>query len=55
MENSADLDHRHTLAIVREIGDRLRSNVVPDPQLPDFLESLIERLRDLDRPTEQRS
>lgn len=52
MENSVNLDHRYTLAIVQEIGDRLRSNVVPDPQLPGFLESLIERLRDLDRPRE---
>lgn len=55
MENSVDLDHRHTLAIVREIGDRLRSNVLPEPELPDFLESLIERLRDLDRSREHES
>lgn len=52
MENSVDLDHRHSRAIAQEVGERLRSHLVQKPELPDFLESLIERLRDLDRPTE---
>ena len=44
MRNSVDIDSRHSRAIVKEIGERLRSSLNEDQELPANLQKQIERL-----------
>jgi hypothetical protein len=45
MPNPVDIDSRHSRAIVREIGERLRESLKEDRELPAHLAAQIERLR----------
>lgn len=49
MRNFIDIDHVHSRAIVREIGERLGALLKPAPELPEGLKMQINRLRELDR------
>jgi hypothetical protein len=48
VRNRVDLDHTHSRAIVREIGERLRASLKPEPELPASLGAQIDRLRELE-------
>jgi hypothetical protein len=48
MRNRIDIDHIHSRAIVREIGERLGAALKPEPELPASLKAQIDRLRELD-------
>ena len=51
MRNSVDIDSRHSRAIVKEIGERLRASLKEeDRELPANLKKQIERLRQSDLP-----
>ena len=45
MRNSVDIDSRHSRAIVKEIGERLRASLEEDREIPLNLQKQIERLR----------
>jgi hypothetical protein len=45
VRNPVDIDTRHSRAIVREIGERLRSSLKEDRELPANFKMQIERLR----------
>jgi hypothetical protein len=45
VRNHVDIDTRHSRAIVREIGERLRSSLKEDRELPANFRMQIERLR----------
>ena len=45
MRNSVDIDSRHSRAIVKEIGERLRASLEEDRELPANFQKQIERLR----------
>ena len=45
MRNSVDIDSRHSRAIVKEIGERLRASLEEDRELPANFQEQIERLR----------
>jgi hypothetical protein len=45
VRNPVDIDARHSRAIVREIGERLRSSLKEDLELPANFRMQIERLR----------
>ncbi|UPK39091.1 hypothetical protein IVB18_18755 [Bradyrhizobium sp. 186] len=49
MLNHIDIDYLHSRAIVREIGERLRALLKPEPKLPARLKTQIDRLRELER------
>ena len=42
------IDHVHSRAIVREIGDRLRASLKPESELPASLRMQIDRLHALE-------
>ena len=48
MHNRIDIDHRHSLAISREIGERLQVSLRVEPELPPSIRNQIERLRELE-------
>ena len=48
MRNCIDLDSRHSLAIVQEIGERLRAVLKEEPECPVSLRTQIDRLRELE-------
>jgi hypothetical protein len=48
MHNRIDIDHRHSLAISREIGERLQASLKVEPELPPSIRNRIERLRELE-------
>ena len=48
MHNRIDIDHRHSLAISGEIGERLQASLRVEPELPPSIRNRIERLRELD-------
>lgn len=48
MRNSVDIDHVHSRAIVREIGERLHTIHKLDQELPPRIRDQMHRLRDLD-------
>ncbi|WP_165435542.1 hypothetical protein [Bradyrhizobium sp. Leo121] len=48
MSNRIDIDHKHGRAIVREIGERLRALLKPEPDLPANVPTQINRLRALE-------
>lgn len=45
MREPVDIDFRHSLAIVKKIGERLRASFKEDEELPVNLREQIERLR----------
>jgi superfamily II RNA helicase len=45
MRNSVDIDSRHSRAIVKTIGERLRELLEEDRELPANFKKQIERLR----------
>jgi hypothetical protein len=48
MRNRIDIDHRHSRAIVQEIGERLRASLKEERELPASLRMQIGRLRELE-------
>jgi len=48
MRNRIDIDHTHSRAISREIGERLRASLRVEPELPPSIRNQIERLRELE-------
>jgi len=42
------VDHKHSRAIVQEIGERLRAFLKEEPELPGSLKTQIDRLRELE-------
>ena len=48
MRNFIDIDYVLRRAIVREIGERLRASLRPEPELPANLRMQIDRLRELE-------
>jgi hypothetical protein len=48
MRNRIDIDHRHSRAIVQEIGERLRASLKEERELPASLRTQIDRLRELE-------
>ena len=48
MRNRVDIDSSHSRAIVREIGERLKSSLKEDRELPVTFRMQIERLRQLE-------
>jgi hypothetical protein len=44
MQKFIDIDHVHCRAIVREIGERLRTSLKSEPELPPSLKIQIDRL-----------
>ena len=48
MPNRIDIDHTHSRAIVKEIGERLRAFLKEEPEVPASLRTQIDRLRDLE-------
>ncbi|SEE12022.1 hypothetical protein SAMN05444164_6981 [Bradyrhizobium erythrophlei] len=48
MHNRIDIDHTHSRAIVREIGERLYVSLKPEPEPPTRFEKQIDQLRELE-------
>ena len=48
MRNRIDIDPNHSLAIVQEIGERLRAFLNEEPELPGSLRAQIDRLGELE-------
>ena len=48
MRNRIDIDSKHSRAIVREIGERLRAFLQEEPEPPESLRTQIDRLRELE-------
>jgi hypothetical protein len=48
MRNVVDIDARHSRAIVKAIGERLRASFKEDRELPANFQKQIERLRQLE-------
>jgi hypothetical protein len=56
MRNSVEIDARHSRAIVKEIGERLRASLKEDPELPANFQKQIEQLRQSEQvPAPKRS
>jgi len=51
MRNLIDIDPKHSLAIVQEIGERLRAFLREEPELPRSLRAQIDQLRELEDPS----
>jgi len=51
MHNRIDIDRRHSLAISREIGERLQASLRVEPELPPSIKNQVERLRELEGPS----
>ena len=48
MHNRIDIDHRHSLAISQEIGERLKASLRVESELPPSIRNRIERLHELE-------
>lgn len=48
MRNSIDIDHTHSRAINREIGERLRRLLSVDAETPASLRAHLDRFRELE-------
>ncbi|MCA6100619.1 hypothetical protein ACVIHI_004135 [Bradyrhizobium sp. USDA 4524] len=48
MRNRIDIDHVHSRAIVREIGETLRASLEPETELSPRLKMQIDRLREFE-------
>jgi hypothetical protein len=53
MRNAIDIDHSHSRAIVREIGEGLRVSLEIDRELPASLSTQIDRLRQSESEPQQ--
>ena len=53
MRNSIDIDHSHSRAIIREIGEALRAALKIDREIPASLSTQIERLRQSESQPQQ--
>jgi hypothetical protein len=51
MQNQIDIDHRHCLAIILEIGERLQAYLRVDPELPASLKKQVDQLHQLEDPS----
>jgi hypothetical protein len=51
MGKTVEIDHRHGRAITQKIGECLRDSLAEDRQLPPYLASLLDRLRQVERRT----
>ena len=49
MRNRIDIDHKHSYAILREIGERLGGALREEPDFPANFGRQIDRLRELER------
>ncbi len=48
MRKHIDIDHKHSRAIVQKIGERLRTSLKPEPEVPPRLRKQIDRLREME-------
>ena len=48
MRTLIDIDYVHSWAIIREIGERLRASLKPEPELPASFKIQISRLHELE-------
>ncbi len=48
MRNRIDIDHTHSWAICREIGEQLQAYLKPEPDLPEPLRKHVGQLRALE-------
>ena len=48
LRNRIDIDPKHSRAIVQEIGERLRTFLKEEPELPGSLRAHINRLREME-------
>ena len=48
MRNRIDIDHLHSRAICREIGERLQTYLKPEPELTAHLRKQVGQLRELE-------
>ena len=48
MPNRIDIDHRHSRAILREIGERLWGSLREEPELPENLRKQVDRLNEFE-------
>ena len=48
MRDRIDIDHKHSRAIVQEIGERLRAVLKEEPECPGSLRTQIDRLREFE-------
>ncbi|SDJ62499.1 hypothetical protein SAMN05216338_10571 [Bradyrhizobium sp. Rc2d] len=48
MPRRIDIDHKYSRAIAKEIGEKLRAALKPEPDQPESLKTQIERLRKLE-------
>jgi hypothetical protein len=53
MRNSIDIDHSHSRAIVRKIGEALQASLEIDRELPASLRTQLERLRQSESEPQQ--
>jgi hypothetical protein len=53
MRNSIDIDHSHSHAIIRKIGEALRASLKIDRELPERLSTQIDRLRQSESEPQQ--
>ena len=55
MRNRIDVDHTHARAICRKVGERLQAYLGEEPELPASLTNQINRLREVERRSTERS
>lgn len=55
MPDRIDIDHKHSRAILKVIGQQLRASLKLEPEQPESLRAQIERLRDLEERPPNRS
>lgn len=48
MRSRIDIDRKHSYAILREIGERLRGSLREEPDLPANFRRQVDRLRELE-------
>ena len=48
MGDGIDIDHLHSRAICREIGERLQAYLKPEPELTAHLRKQVDQLRELE-------
>ena len=48
MREHIDIDHKQSRAIVQKIGERLRTALTPEPDVPERLRKQIDRLREME-------
>src|SRR6516165_5118279 len=48
MRNPVDIDHTHSRAICREIGERLQQYLITEAELPASMRKQVQRLHELE-------